>query len=79
MTVSPQADVLHEVWLTPVYVFGAEGGYGLGDATGAQSDCNRARGHIFRVDDLTSTADRVRIRVLVDDAGLASLAESYEA
>lgn len=28
------------------------GGYGLMDVTGAGSDCNRARGHIFRVDDL---------------------------
>jgi len=38
--------------LVPVEVFGAEDGYGLNDAVSAWSDCNRARGHIYRVDNI---------------------------
>lgn len=38
--------------LVPVEVFGAENeGYGLMDAVEAWSDCNRAEGRIYRVDD----------------------------
>jgi len=46
--------------LIPVQVFGAkegeeEWGYGLCDAVGGQSDCNRAIGHIFRVATIDET------------------------
>lgn len=44
-------DGLVPLRLVPVEVFGAEDGYGLGDAVEAWSDCNRARGHIYRVDE----------------------------
>ena len=40
-----------EAFLVPVEVFGAEGGYGLMDAVQSWSDCNRAEGHIYRLDD----------------------------
>jgi len=51
------------VTLVPVEVFGGVDNceacghevpfsYGLSDAVQAWSDCNRARGHIFRVDDM---------------------------
>lgn len=46
-----QDDPLVSLRLVPVAVFGAEGGYGLADAVSAWSDCNRAYGHIYRVDD----------------------------
>ena len=44
-------DALVPLRLVPVEVFGAEDGYGLSDAVSAWSDCNRAIGHIYRVDD----------------------------
>lgn len=65
--------------LTPVEVFGADecehpgcedprcpgGGYGLMDAVGpGWSDCNRARGRIYRVEDLAALGQR---EFLVDD------------
>ena len=46
------SDALVSLRLVPVEVFGAEDGYGLMDAVSAWSDCNRARGHIYRVDDI---------------------------
>ena len=58
-------DELVEIELVPVEVFGADGcglpdckhcrdhsGYGLMDAVSAWSDCNRATGRIYRVEDL---------------------------
>jgi hypothetical protein len=57
-------DALAKVVLVPVEVFGAseedcpscpatiQFGYGLMDAVSAWSDCNRAIGHIYRVEDL---------------------------
>ena len=52
--------------------------YGLSDATSAWSDCNRADGHIFRIDDVDSTnPERVQIRVYVPESGLAKLEKSY--
>jgi len=70
---------MSEVFLTPVEVFGAEGGYGLMDASSAWSDCNRAIGHIFRVDDLADNGnpERVRVRVLVSASELEKLAVRY--
>jgi len=57
--------ILMPVRLVPVEVFGendccehgvaadcASSGYGLMDAVPEWSDCNRARGHIYRFDDL---------------------------
>lgn len=44
-------DDLIKVTLVPVEVFGASDGYGLADAVQAWSDCNRARGQIYRRDD----------------------------
>lgn len=48
-----------EIVLVPVEVFGTvcqtcdeDVGYGLSDAVGAQSDCNRAIGRIYRRDDV---------------------------
>lgn len=38
--------------LVPVEVFGAEDGYGLMDAVSSWSDCNRAIGKIYRIDDI---------------------------
>lgn len=43
---------LVKVTLVPVEVFGADEGYGLMDAVSPWSDCNRARGHIYRRDDI---------------------------
>ncbi len=43
---------LVKLTLVPVQVFGAEDGYGLMDAVSAWSDCNRAIGQIYRVDDM---------------------------
>jgi hypothetical protein len=52
--------------------------YGLADATSAWSDCNRADGHIFRVDDTPSTdPERVQIRVYVPTSELAKLSKAY--
>ena len=50
MTNTTQND-LKRVRLVPVEVFGAKDGYGLCDAVSAWSDCNRADGMIFRLDD----------------------------
>lgn len=62
-SVTPQGDPLVRVILVPVEVFGAESedcpgcgevvktGYGLCDAVPGYSDCNRAIGHIYRVDE----------------------------
>jgi hypothetical protein len=67
VTPSPAAgtgDALVKVVLVPVEVFGADEedcpacpetvtfGYGLMDAVSAWSDCNRAIGHIYRVEDM---------------------------
>lgn len=46
-------DDLIELRLVPVEVFGADDGYGLCDAVSAWSDCNRARGKIYRIDDIS--------------------------
>lgn len=50
---------LVKIVLVPVEVFGTvcqtcdeDVGYGLSDAVGAQSDCNRAIGRIYRRDDV---------------------------
>jgi hypothetical protein len=40
------------ITLVPVEVFGADDGYGLMDAVEAWSDCNRATGRIYRVEDV---------------------------
>lgn len=45
------------VRLVPVEVFGEEDGYGFMDAVPAWSDCNRADGKIFRLDDLDNRMD----------------------
>lgn len=50
MSNSTQND-LKRARLVPIEVFGAEDGYGLCDAVSAWSDCNRADGMIFRLDD----------------------------
>lgn len=57
----PPADDLVEIELVPVEVFGYDGdqcdhctehaSYGLADAVQAWSDCNRAEGRIYRVED----------------------------
>lgn len=47
------AEEMVELRLVPVQVFGAEDGYGLMDAVSSWSDCNRAEGRIYRVDDLS--------------------------
>jgi hypothetical protein len=79
------------VYLTPVEVFGAEGevcrncgeltpgGYGLCDATSPWSDCNRAIGHIFRVEEspLGGNPENVSIRVMVDVDDLPKLRAWY--
>jgi hypothetical protein len=55
-----------------------EFGYGLSDATGAQSDCNRALGHIYRVDDNDSNeSGRVQIEVFVEERDLYKLNENW--
>lgn len=43
---------LVKLTLVPVEVFGAEDGYGLSDAVSWWTDCNRAAGKIYRVEDL---------------------------
>jgi hypothetical protein len=55
--------------LIPVEVFGAEDGYGLSDAVSAWSDCNRARGRIYRVDDIPGRdeGDTVTVYVAASD------------
>lgn len=57
--------------LVPVEVFGADDGYGLMDAASAWSDCNRAEGRIYRVDDLNPSyrlpGETVQICIKADD------------
>lgn len=60
--------------LVPVEVFGAENGYGLSDAVAPWSDCNRAAGRIYRVDDDFSEhyrgrGETVEVWVKEDDQG----------
>ena len=50
--------------LVPVEVFGTEDGYGLMDSIEPWSDCNRADGHIYRIDD--TGLDKGTIEILVD-------------
>lgn len=55
--------------LVPVEVFGTDS-YGLADAVQAWSDCNRARGRIYRVEDLTGPrvpGDTVTVYVRRED------------
>jgi hypothetical protein len=63
---------LVKVTLVPVEVFGTtcqtceeDVGYGLSDAVGAQSDCNRAIGRIYRRDDVASRESDEVITVYV--------------
>lgn len=63
------ADDLVAVRLVPVEVFGTDG-YGLMDAVEAWSDCNRAIGRIYRVDDMPIRQDGETIEVLVRRADL---------
>ena len=52
--------------------------YGLSDATSSWSDCNRAEGHIFRVDDIPSdNPERVQILVWVPESELNKLNKEY--
>lgn len=55
-------DDLVELHLVPVEVFGTES-YGLSDAVSSWSDCNRAVGKIYRVDDIDDRAGKGRITV----------------
>ncbi len=70
-------DTLVRIRLVPVEVFGVEdqdcehcgerveAAYGLMDAVSAWSDCNRARGHIFRKDDMPNREPDDAITVYV--------------
>lgn len=55
--------------LVPVVVFGAEDGYGLSDAVPAWSDCNRAIGKIYRVEDIPDRGykDQFTVEIEVDE------------
>jgi len=48
-----KTDNLVPLTLVPVEVFGEDDGYGLMDAVSAWSDCNRAEGRIYRVEDFS--------------------------
>jgi len=79
---------LVRVRLVPVEVFGTGpepcehcgsetgGGYGLMDAVAAWSDCNRAVGHIYRVDDVESRAGET-ITVYVPQSEMAKFSKKY--
>lgn len=88
LAAQPMPDDLVPLALVPVEVFGAncachdeldlrgaactESGFGLSDAVSAWSDCNRAEGHIYRVDD-TDPDHRLpgeTIRIFVSKADL---------
>ncbi len=80
--------------LVPVEVFGGvdcgkrcthcdeihEWGYGLMDATSAWSDCNRAIGHIYRVDDMDPSVnpDRETVDVWVDPKDLPFFEKKFD-
>jgi hypothetical protein len=66
----PNEDLI-KVILVPVEVFGADSGYGLQDAISPWSDCNRARGHIYRRDDIGSRDPEKVITVYVPRSELA--------
>lgn len=52
--------------LVPVKVFGTKDGYGLMDAVSAWSDCNRATGHIYRVDDIKYRGSGETVDIFID-------------
>ena len=73
------SEVLHKLRLVPVEVFTGmcdhEGcmedhGYGISDAVSAWSDCNRAIGRIYRVDDMPRRDPGDSIEVWVNEADL---------
>jgi len=58
--------------LVPVEVFGAEDGYGLCDAVSCWSDCNRAVGKIYRVDeDWSNREEGETVTITIDKSDLA--------
>ena len=76
-------DDLVEIELVPVEVFGTDGcqlcdhcqkhdGYGLMDAVSSWSDCNRAVGRIYRVEDLRDPGEPIpgKYRVPGDTIGV---------
>lgn len=63
--------------LVPVEVFGAEEGYGLMDAVEAWSDCNRAYGKIYRVDDIESRTGET-VEILVKEKDLPFFEKRFE-
>lgn len=50
-TVKPVRERKVKLYLVPVEVFGVDGDYGLMDCVSSWSDCNRAAGKIYRVDE----------------------------
>src|SRR5580765_3608983 len=84
-TAPASGDPLVRVQLVPVEVFGvnecdncdAPGGYGLCDAVPAWSDCNRAIGHIYRVDETGHREPGDVITVYVPQAELAKFEKRY--
>ena len=91
-TAAPAGDALVRVRLVPVEVFGGDEedcdgcggtvkcGYGLMDAVQAWSDCNRAEGRIYRVDDDHSEPYRQpgdTITVYVPQSEMAKFAKRF--
>lgn len=88
MFLPPAGDPLVKICLVPVEVFGTNpepcehcgeetgGGYGLCDAVEAWSDCNRAIGRIYRVDDLENRSGET-ITVYVPQSEIAKFAKRY--
>lgn len=85
------AEELATLWLVPVEVFGAgdcghdcpacetHEGYGLCDAVSSWSDCNRAIGHIYRVDETWAHREPgERVQIMVRKADLPFFAKNWE-
>lgn len=69
-----------KIRLVPISVFGAEDGYGLCDAVQAWSDCNRAYGKMYRVDDLKSYRNKGEsVDVLVKKEDMEFFNKQWEA
>ena len=75
------SDDYAKIRLVPVEVFGADDGYGLSDAVSAWSDCNRAYGKIYRVDESDSLPYRQEgdtVEVLVKKSDLSFFDKRFD-
>lgn len=75
-----QKDKKVKLRLVPVGVFGTKDGKGLMDLVSAWSDCNRAVGHIYRVDDINerNNRDNTTIEIEVNEKDIWFFKKNWE-